>query len=413
MNLFSLLAGVELKKDLWTILINWFKGSIVNLGWTILLVTVFVKAVTIPLDFILRLTTKKQTLIQQKCAPQVAKLQKKFGNDRQKIQVQTQALYKKEGLNMGVGCIFQLVNMILSMVIFFTFYSSLQKFSAYEAIKQYETIEATFNDASTQALIDYKYANPEDDIVIDKESAEKFVEDYAKAYEYIHDENNAVNSQEFIKNQNFVNTHKANIENAADVAIEKSQEKWDEIKSDWLWVENIWVADATTSVFPDYDSLKKMSSNAGSYYADYFNKNITKADYEQVSSIIQADSRKFNGYYILPLVVALVTYLAQVISDLHVKLKNKRAKKLAAATNQNQASLKLIKIILPITMILFVLTSSASFGIYLLASNITSILTGELIALVVNRITRKKQLEVEAELEKEATRLIKKGKLQE
>ena len=79
MNLFSLLAGVELKKDLWTILINWFKGSVVNVGWTILLVTLFVKLVTIPLDFMVRLTTKKQTLIQQKCAPQVAKLQKKFG----------------------------------------------------------------------------------------------------------------------------------------------------------------------------------------------------------------------------------------------------------------------------------------------------------------------------------------------
>ena len=108
-----------------------------------------------------------------------------------------------------------------------------------------------------------------------------------------------------------------------------------------------------------------------------------------------------------------ITLASQFISDFHTKLKNKRANTLAKATNQNAASLKIIKFILPITMILFVLTSSASFGIYLLASNIASIVTGELIALIVNRITKKRQLEVEEELEKEATRLIKKGKLQE
>ena len=64
-------------------------------------------------------------------------------------------------------------------------------------------------------------------------------------------------------------------------------------------------------------------------------------------------------------------------------------------------------------MIMFVLTSSASFGIYILASNIATIALGELISLIVNALTKKQRLEVEAELEKEASRLIKKGKLQE
>ena len=413
MNLFSLLAGVELKKDLWTILIKWFQGSVVNVGWTILLVTLFVKLVTIPLDFMVRLTTKKQTLIQQKCAPQVAKLQKKFGADRQRLQAQTQALYKKEGLNTGTGCIVQLVNMILSMVIFFTFYSSLQKFSAYEAINQYETIENTFNDASIQALIDYEYANSADDIIIDKASANQFIKDYEAAFKFVNDSSKDKTSQEYLDKKAFVEKHEANVENAAEFAVKASQEKWEEIKPNWLWIENVWVADATTNVFPDYASLKKMASNAGGYYKDYVNKNISEGDYKQISNIIQAESRKYNGYYILAVLAGVITLASQFISDFHTKLKNKRANTLAKATNQNAASLKIIKFILPITMILFVLTSSASFGIYLLASNIASIATGELIALIVNRITRKRQLEVEEELEKEATRLIKKGKLQE
>ena len=144
MNILSLLGAVEAPSDLWVTLINWVRGSVGNLGWTLILVTVLVKLVTTPLDFFVKLSTKKQTLVQQKCAPQVAKLQKKFGHDRQTLQVQTNALYKREGLNMGTGCIVMLVNLILTMTIFFTFFSSLRKFSAYEAINQYEQVSASY-----------------------------------------------------------------------------------------------------------------------------------------------------------------------------------------------------------------------------------------------------------------------------
>ena len=75
-------------------------------------------------------------------------------------------------------------------------------------------------------------------------------------------------------------------------------------------------------------------------------------------------------------------------------------------------AMKVMKFMLPVLMITFVLTSSASFGIYMLASNISSIVFGELVSLIVNAMTKKKQLEVEEALEKEADRLIRKGKLQ-
>ena len=75
--------------------------------------------------------------------------------------------------------------------------------------------------------------------------------------------------------------------------------------------------------------------------------------------------------------------------------------------------MKIMKFIMPIMMVLFVLQSSASFGIYILASNIAAIGMGQLINLIVNKITKKQQLEVEEVLEKQAKKLIKQGKLQE
>ena len=82
MNLFSVISAVAAPKSLWVTLINWVQSFIGNFGWTIILVTLFIKVVMTPLDFFVKLNTKKQTLVQQKCAPQIAKLQKKFGADR-------------------------------------------------------------------------------------------------------------------------------------------------------------------------------------------------------------------------------------------------------------------------------------------------------------------------------------------
>ena len=405
MNLFSFIAGVSSPNDLWTILINWIKGSIGNLGWTILFLTVLVKLVTTPLDFAVKLSTKKQTLVQQKCAPQIAKLRKKYGNNEQAIRTQTNSLYKREGLKMGTGCIIMLVNMVLTCVIFFSFYSTLRKVSAYEAINQYEQIEASYTSAYYQGLADYD----ENDEFVTTDDAKNWI---AKL-EQLQKED--PESTELLEMETFVTENEELFKFATEKACKSAIDKWDEVKESWLWVDNIWVADATTRPFPTYENLEKTASNAGNYYKEYVSKNINKTEYTKIASVISSSSTdKNNGYYILAVLAGVVTFLSQMITDLHTKLRNKKANKLAKAANkQNGMSMKIMKIIMPIIMVGFVLSASASFGIYLLASNIASIAFGEIIALIVNKMTKKKQQEVEEELEKEANRLIKKGQLQE
>lgn len=405
MNLFSLISGVAAPKGLWEILLRWINGAIGNLGWTLLLLTILVKLVTTPLDFMVKYTTKKQTLVQQKCAPQIAKLRKKFGNNEQAIRAQTTSLYKREGLKMGTGCLMMVINMILTCVIFFTFYSSLRKVSAYEAIHQYEQIEANYTDAYFNAMADYKA----DDEFTTAEQAKTWVETLEDLQE------NDPESNELKEMELFVTSNEALFVYATDKACEAAKEKWNEVNESWLWVNNIWVADATTKPFQSYDSLKKTADNAGKYYKEYVAKNIDKDEYTIIANYISSSSNvKHNGYYILAILAGVITFAQQLITDFHTKLRNKKANKLAKATNkQNQMSLKVMKIIMPIIMVSFVLTSSASFGIYILASNVASIAFGEIIALIVNKLTRKQQEEVEAELAKEAERLIKKGQLQE
>lgn len=399
MNLLSLLSSVSAPKSLWVTLINWIQNSVGNLGWTIILVTVFIKLVTTPLDFWVKFNTKKQTLIQQKCAPQVAKLQKKFGNDRQTLQTQSQALYKREGLDMRSGCLVMLINTILTFTIFITFYNDLRKVSAYEAINQYEQIEATY----TQS---YK------DAYLDKSESVYAFENW-EAVEAKYEEVNAM------ADGDEKNTIKAQLQSfekyATEVGAENAVKFWknNKSRSSWLWVQNIWVADSTARTFPSYDALKSIAKSTG--YTDYVTENIKEDNYNKIATLISDNApRQNNGYYILPILAGAITFLSQYISELHTKLKNKKANKLAKEANTSTAStMKVMKIVMPMVMVIFTLTSSASFGLYILASNVATMAIGELTTLIIDAITKKKRLEVEESLEKEANRLIKKGQFKE
>lgn len=409
MNILSLIAGAPAPHNLWTIIMNWLEGGFGNLGWALLILTLMVKVAVLPLDLMVKYTNKKQMLIQQKCAPQIAKLQKKFGNDRQKIQQQSQALYKHEGLKAGTGCLVMLVNMILTMVIFFSFYGTLRNVSAYNAINQYEQVVEASNDQLYASIIAYS----SEDNIETLEDVQNWYTEYATAQEYINNTENDPESETYKSYQNFIESNADMIENATAAANKKAVETWEEVKTSWLWVNNIWVADATTSPFPTYDSLVSIADKAGDDYVEYIEKNIAKSDYNKIANIIGAEETKNNGYYILPILAGVITFLSQLLNELQQKLKNKKANIIAKEANaQNNMTMKIMKIIMPIIMIMFVFSSSASFGIYIVASNIASILVGQIVNLIVNRMTRKQQREVEEVLEKEANRLIKKGKLQ-
>lgn len=393
MNVLSFIAATA-PKDLWTIIINWIQGAIGNYGWTILLFTLLIKLAMSPLDFLVKLSNKKQTLIQKKCAPQVAKLKKKFGSNQEQLRIQTQSLYKREGLNMGTGCIIMIINMIAIWAVFFTLFSSLRKVSAYEVINQYETIEQSYEGEYVRYLSE-KLNDPELDT---REEADAWYT------------NNVVGKE---SDSNY-NENLKLAKDATNSAGKAALNTWKQVKEDWIWVQNIWVADATTSPLPTYDELLSIAKDGG--YKAYVEQEINKDDYTVIRSFItQNTSRNKNGFFLIPIIVGLLTFLSQVISDLHNKLKNKKAQKLATASGDatTSMSLKMMKIIMPIVMVLFAISSSAGFGIYLLASSIASIAIGEVITFIVNKMTKNLQKDVEAVLEKEANRQIKKGKLQE
>jgi YidC/Oxa1 family membrane protein insertase len=87
-----------------------------NWGIAIILLTIFVKLVTFYPTQRTLLSAKKM----QRLAPKIATLRKKYGNDKQKLGVETMNLYKAHGVSPFGGCLPSLIQMPIWIALFST-----------------------------------------------------------------------------------------------------------------------------------------------------------------------------------------------------------------------------------------------------------------------------------------------------
>jgi YidC/Oxa1 family membrane protein insertase len=94
-----------------------FYGFFLNWGLAIVLLTIVVKSITIPF------TTKSMRSMKAMAvlAPQMKELQAKYKDDRQRLQMETMALYKQHGANPLTGCL----PLLLQMPIWLALYRAL------------------------------------------------------------------------------------------------------------------------------------------------------------------------------------------------------------------------------------------------------------------------------------------------
>lgn len=98
-------------------LLTLFNGFIGNFGVAIIVLTLFIKALLFPLAYKSYVSMSKMKMLQ----PEMEKLKEKAGDDRQKLQQEMMALYKKEKVNPAAGCL----PILLQIPIFFSLYKVL------------------------------------------------------------------------------------------------------------------------------------------------------------------------------------------------------------------------------------------------------------------------------------------------
>ena len=448
-NVSTLLTAVNAPTGLWPNILNWIEASVVNYGWVIILFTLLVKVCLSPLDFLIKLTTKKTTLVQQKLAPQIARLNKKYANDRQSLQMQTNALYKKEGYNVFGSCIITLANLIVTMVVFFTLFAALRTMSAYKAINQYDQMQDAYTstfETSIKTHVDNDleangYVLSEDVIkLLEGDSASDNIGEqsgYYLCYYYFQiindfsETDNELLTAEQIQTKTFANSTKTTLQNTIvyqneageDVTLynvvtaaflgaktdaeQAANDTWVNVKDSWLWIGNIWVTDDYKSPLPSYENLVSMAnSSKNAEYKNYVTQ-INPALYNNITKAVHSENARWNGYFILAILAAVTSFLSQWIVEKMGKSKSKAVNQLTASTTQAGGTMKLLKFLLPAIMVIFVMTSSSAFGLYIVSSSIIAIGISALTSVIVNAIYKKKEEEIMSSLEREAVKSVR------
>ncbi len=446
-----MLTALKAPSGLWPIILNWIEKGVVNYGWVIILFTLLVKVCLMPLDFLVKYSSKKTTLVQQKLAPQLARINRKYANDPNQAKIQTNALYKREGFNGVLSCLVMIFNLVITMVVFFTLFASLREISGYRAIKQYISLEESymteynshlddvkadfilkFNEKAQGATLDevvegvvtHKYSSFNYDTLKDAFEGTTDGETVTPGiFEEFYQSNIPTDSEHY-KIVNYYFSYDANAESnvqikdllvasgklATDPAAVAATKTWKEVRENWLWVDNIWVADSYKSPLPSYDDLVSLAKNAkNSSYTAYV-KTIDKDTYNTITGAVRAGHSRWNGYFILAILAGVTSFLSQWITERLGKTKNKQVNQLVDEANPTGGMMKFMKILMPALMVIFVLTSSAGFGIYIVSSAIISIGISALTSVVIDACFKKKQQEVLAYLEKETLKGLKKNK---
>lgn len=393
----SLLAGWTM--DMWSPIINLF-SFIPNYGWMIIVFTIALKLILSPLDIWQKKVSRDSMRKQEKMQPQLDKLKKQYGNNQQLLNQKTMQLYKKEGYNVVGSCLSMFVNLALTIFIFFTLFSGLIEISQEKTYKQYETLELTYKEAyvtemaKTDATItDYSKVNDAITALIPSKEAE--------ARQALIDSGIEEPSAQQIYNKSYELVLTNDFSAYTLVAQEAVATKYEEIKDGWLWVDSIWRPDTYVSGVPNYNDFLGMANLNGRFAENETRVAEIATEYNIITANIQKTYSSWNGYFILVVLAGAVTFLSIWISQ---KSNSKKQKQQIQPVNnsvkQNQQqqqvnpnkAMGIMKFIMPIIMIIFTLSYSAAFALYIVTNSIMSVIISFVCMKIFDKLDKNREL---------------------
>ena len=361
MDFISLLGSAWPENNFWASLMKFF--DVGSYALTVILFTVVLKLVLSPIDFLQRFYTNKTTRMQARLQPEMEKLKKRYGQNQTLLYQKQNELYQKNNVSMKGSCTVMLVYMVVTLTVFLTFFNSLQSISGFKINKQYEELQNTYYSSYEKEYYqDYLGLNLDQFKALETEEAKQAALEAAKQTK--DETENAAEEAKAISNAQI-----------------KVVDKYSQIKDSFLWIKNIWRPDsAFVSEIPSFNDFKGVSGNT----------NVTEAEYNLVMDKLlnnYNNSNQVNGYFILAVIVAAVSFLSQWLTK---KLSQPKAKR-GEVVVQQPGSAKVLTMILPIIMFIFAMTSNSVFSLYMITNTaITTALT-PVITSISNRIEDKKE----------------------
>ena len=341
----NLISGLLMAtpSGLWESIIMGLEGWLGTFSLSIIILTIIIKLVMSPLDFFNKRTSKKMSTMQAKIQPQIDAIQKKYAGDDKLKNQKLGELYQREKINPMGSCLVMLLNLGLTLAIFITLLNGMNTMASYKIATQYEQLQIAYVQ---------EYAGEGFDPYQDDKSV------YEACLPYIIQIKDASDEVKQVANSN----------------VEK---KYNETKESFLWIENIWIADNPfKNSIPDYSEYANVARLSKEERSD----EERKAVYDQIMSPLKETSGRTNGFFILVVICALVTFFNQWL----ITKKTNQA-------NQKGASKWTMTIFMTLFMALFTVLYTTMFSLYMITSQVVSLATTPAIDAINNAIDKRQE----------------------
>ena len=344
---------------------NALGGGVASFGWTVVLFTVVLRLILSPLDIWQKVIARKNNKAMERMKPQLEVLQARYADDKQRLQQEQMALYKKEKYSTMGMCL----PTIVTFVVFFVVFAGFRQMVGYQFAKDYKECVKTYN-ASISEQIEQ---NKDEEFIVDNGDGKYDIDDVAKTE----------------AGAEFYAKAKKNAQHAVyEVYYSEDQVT---IRS-FLWIKNIFVSDNWAQAVPDFATVTGQKGMATSKLTG-----ITIDEYNDVMADVlgtggYGKDGKWNGLLILPVLsIALSLLSTKLLSGSQAQppapaqdAQSEGAEKAKA----QQQSMKMMQYVMPIMMGVFALFYSGAFALYMFTSSLCAILfqlTFNLIAKLVDK----------------------------
>ena len=358
-----------------------YKG-IGNFGWTVVVFSIILKVVLSPLDIWQRVSMKNQQKKMEALKPKLEKLEKQYRNNPDLLKQKQYEVQREAKINVFATCL----PLIVTMVVFFVVFSGFRALVTYENEVIVEELDKTY----VEYVLDYNAAK-----LTDAQKADVNITNWDELKAYCEDSSHNVKDG-FSEYEEIQAESIRDNTDAYSVMRTKLADKYKEhLENDkWLWVKNIFKSDTGTDVIPSVKAYT--SSGAGGISAKLEDTqthttytNLTSPAAEIMNKQKTWDIAKWNGYFILPLLSLLTSFLSTFIMQ---KTGSQATSAVGTAEQQaqQQKQMKMMNYMMPVMLAVFAMLYSSAFAIYYFMSNVMATITTLVVNMVMKFIDKKK-----------------------
>lgn len=344
---------------------NALGGGVASFGWTVVLFTVILRLILSPLDIWQKVISRRNNKAMERMKPQLEALQARYADDKQRLQQEQMALYKKEKYSTMGMCL----PTIVTFVVFFVVFAGFRQMVGYQFAKDYKECVKAYNTSIAEQI----EANKDADYIEDNGDGKWDIDDIKKTQE----------------GKDFYTEAQKNAQQAVyNVYYSEDQVT---IRS-FLWIKNIFVSDNWAQAVPDFATVTGQKGMATSKLTG-----ITIDEYNDVMAKVlgtggYGKDGKWNGLLILPILSIALSFLStKLLSGSQAQPpappQDAQGEGAEKAKSQQQ-TMKMMQYVMPVMMGVFALFYSGAFALYMFTSSLCAILfqlTFNLIAKLVDK----------------------------